>query len=300
LAAILVKILPSLVFRLNFSWRETFGAGTLLSARLSLIIAASAIGLRLGVISESVNSAIILVAIITVAAAPLIFTRIMPKKVWERRPIIVVGAGSLGLHVAEQLRGHNEWVMLFDTQPERIERAVGRDFEAYLACVDCQDDDIVPLMDKAKSLVCVYSDVEKNYEVCYNARTTYGIDHVVTRIAVPGELHRFESLGVTTMNAAVDQAYLLAILVRNPDAYELLTRTTDDKEVREVVVRNPKFFGLALSEINLPGDLLIMALRRDGELLVPQGNTVLNAGDHLTVVGSLQCVDRSREMLLGR
>lgn len=300
LAAILVKILPALVFRLNFGWKETFGAGSLLSARLSLIIAASAIGLRLGVISEPVNSAIILVAIITVASAPLIFTRIMPKKVSERRPIIVVGAGSLGLHVAEQLRGHHEWVIVLDTEIERIERAKGRDFEAYQACIDCQDDEVIPYMDKAKSLVCVYSNVEVNYEVCYNARTIYGIEHVVTRIDVPGELHRFEALGVTTMNAAVDQAYLLAILVRNPDAYELLTRTTDDKEVSEVVVRNPKFFGLTLGEINLPGDLLIMALRREGELMVPQGNTVLNAGDHLTVVGSLECVERSREILLGR
>jgi Kef-type K+ transport system membrane component KefB len=298
-AAILVKILPSMVFRLNFTWRETLGAGSLLSARLSLIIAASAIGLRLGVISESVNSAIILVAIVTVALAPLIFNRIMPKLERERRPIIVVGAGSLGLHVAEQLRDHNEWVILLDTEEERINRAKGRKFEAYLACVDCHDEEIIPFMDKAKSLVCVYSNIEKNYEVCYNSRTTYGIEHVVTRIDVPGELPRFEALGVTTMNAAVDQAYLLAILVRNPDAFELLTRTTDDKEVREVSVRNPDFFGRALSKVDLPGDLLIMAMRRDGQLMVPHGGTVLNAGDHLTIVGSLDCVERSREMLSG-
>jgi Trk K+ transport system NAD-binding subunit len=122
---------------------------------------------------------------------------------------------------------------------------------------------------------------------------------VVTRIDVPGELPRFESLGVTTMNAAVDQAYLLSILVRNPDAFELLTRTTDDKEVREVIVRNPSFFGCSLSKLDLPGDLLIMALRRDGQLMVPQGETLLNAGDHLTVVGSLDCVEKSREMLSG-
>jgi Kef-type K+ transport system membrane component KefB len=78
-AAILVKILPTLVFHMNFTCRETIGAGVLFSARLSLIIAASAIGLRLGVISETVNSPIILVAIITVAAAPLIFNRVIPK-----------------------------------------------------------------------------------------------------------------------------------------------------------------------------------------------------------------------------
>ncbi|MFL7867746.1 MAG: cation:proton antiporter, partial [Anaerolineales bacterium] len=43
-----IKFLASLVFKRVFSWRETIASGFLLSARLSLIIAASAIGLQLG------------------------------------------------------------------------------------------------------------------------------------------------------------------------------------------------------------------------------------------------------------
>ena len=79
MAAFLVKLLPALLFRLQFTWRETLSAGFLLSARLSLIIAASAIGLNLGIISESINTIIILVAIVTVSVAPLIFNRIVPR-----------------------------------------------------------------------------------------------------------------------------------------------------------------------------------------------------------------------------
>ncbi len=79
LVAVAVKLIPSLLFRTAFTWRETFAAGALLSARLSLIIAASAVGLRLGLISESVNAAIILVAIVTVTLAPLAFNRLAPR-----------------------------------------------------------------------------------------------------------------------------------------------------------------------------------------------------------------------------
>jgi hypothetical protein len=46
--------------------------------RLSLIIAAAAIGEKLGIIDESVNAAIVLVAIVTVTASPLAFLRIFP------------------------------------------------------------------------------------------------------------------------------------------------------------------------------------------------------------------------------
>jgi len=75
-AAIAVKVIPAFVFRLNHTWRETLAAGILMCPRLSLIIAAAAIGKKLGVIDESVNAGIVLVAIVTVTAAPLAFLRI--------------------------------------------------------------------------------------------------------------------------------------------------------------------------------------------------------------------------------
>jgi Kef-type K+ transport system membrane component KefB len=78
-AAFAVKFLPALLFRFAFSWRETFAAGSLLSARLSLIIAASLIALDLAIIDDAVNSAFILVAIISVTFAPMLFAVIQPN-----------------------------------------------------------------------------------------------------------------------------------------------------------------------------------------------------------------------------
>jgi Kef-type K+ transport system membrane component KefB len=78
LAAVAVKIIPALVFRLNHTWREALAAGILLCPRLSLIIATAAIGEKLGIIDESVNTGIVLVAIVTVTASPLAFLRVFP------------------------------------------------------------------------------------------------------------------------------------------------------------------------------------------------------------------------------
>ena len=299
LAAFAVKIIPSLVFKFNFGWRETLGAGTLLSARLSLIIAASAIGLRLGVISEAINADIILVAIITVTVAPLIFLRIIPEgDAEETRPVIVAGAGLLGLQVAEQLAGHGESVVLIDPDEERIQRAQERGFKAIAGHAGKYDSATEPYLDRAKSLVCIHADIEHNFRVCQRARTTYGIDHVVTRITDPGAIPRFDQLGVTTMNAAMDQAVLLGLLARNPAAYELLTRTDDDKEVCEVSVYNRRFLDQPLRQVEFPGDLLVLAVRRDGELMVPHGDTRLSAGDQITLVGSCNCVEIAREMVV--
>jgi Kef-type K+ transport system membrane component KefB len=78
IAALAVKIIPAIVFRLNHTWREALAAGILMCPRLSLIIAAAAIGEKLGVIDESVNASIVLVAIVTVTASPLAFLKVLP------------------------------------------------------------------------------------------------------------------------------------------------------------------------------------------------------------------------------
>lgn len=93
IAAIAVKMIPALVFLLNHTWREALAAGILLCPRLSLIIAAAAIGAKLGVIDESVNAAIVLVAIVTVTASPLAFFRVFPVRLVKVARSIVTDSG---------------------------------------------------------------------------------------------------------------------------------------------------------------------------------------------------------------
>jgi len=300
LAAIVVKLVSALLLRLNFTWREALAGGILLSARLSLIIAASAIGMRVGVISESVNTAIILVAIVTVITAPLLFNQLMPRRrPQEERPIIVVGATSLGLQVADQLQAHQEPVVVMDSDEGRLERARRRGLKTVLTHPDRDDPRAAPYYEAARTLVCTYADTRLNYRICRLARTTYGLNHVVAYVTDPNAISRFEQLGVTPMNEAVDRAALLVLLARNPDVYTLLTRTDDDKEVSEVVVRNRRCAGKLLSQIELPGDLLVVALRRNGELVIPHGDTRLEYGDRLTLVGSVECIESVRRFLAG-
>ena len=290
LAAFLVKLLPALLFRLQFTWRETFSAGFLLSSRLSLIIAASAIGLNLGIISESVNTMIILVAIVTVSCAPLIFNRIVPRGEGVKiRPIVVFGAERLGLQVAEQLFGHHEQVVIVDADANlaaRAKRRASEGIEVLHTNIDEEDEYLAGRLDLADTVVVTHSDTDRNRHICHVTRTRYGVNHIVTLVRETNRLVEFETLNVTVFNPSLDQAALLSLLARNPDIYELLTRTDDNKEVSEVWVHNSDYNDTALRELVLPGDVLILSIRRDGEFIVPRGNTQLEYGDHLTLVGT--------------
>jgi Trk K+ transport system NAD-binding subunit len=148
-------------------------------------------------------------------------------------------------------------------------------------------------------LISNFTHSDTNYRICELARRRFGIKTVVAQVPDPGDLNRFEALGVKTMNSAMDRAAHLVLLARNPDMYELLTRTDDDKEVVEVIVREEPFVGKLLRQCRLPGDVLVLAVRRDGEMLVPHANTRLDRDDHLTLVGSREDVREAYQMLTG-
>jgi Kef-type K+ transport system membrane component KefB/Trk K+ transport system NAD-binding subunit len=294
-AALLVKFLPALVFRLCFSWRETFAAGAILSSRLSLIIAASAIGLRLGIISESVNSTIILVAIITVTLAPIAFTALIHRGTSGTiHPILVAGASELGIQVATQLSRHQEQVVVIDFDEKRAALAHQRGLQSICGRIGNASPEIDTALNSARALICTYGDPELNYQVCNQARTVYGLDQVISYIDNPNDLIRFELLGVTAVNAALDRATLLTLAIRNPALYQLFSNSKTNKEIREIEFNNPKYENSRLRELSLPGDVLVVALYRHGELIVPHGNTRIVTGDHLTLMGSLEHIEATQ------
>jgi Kef-type K+ transport system membrane component KefB/Trk K+ transport system NAD-binding subunit len=290
--AIIVKFVPALLFRLSFSWREALAAGALLSARLSLVIAASAVGLRLGVISEAVNAAILLVAVLTVTASPLVFVRLLPTVPSPQKipPILIGGGDELGLAVAQRLHAQGEPVVIVDDDLEHITRARQQGLTAYHYNGEEMSSDLSNVFEEANALICTHNDTTYNFALCHLAHTTYGIDNLVANVNDPADLGRFERIGVKLINAAVDRAAFLTLLSRSPATYELLTHGEDHKEIWEVQVTIPAYSERTLREISLPGDVLALAISRDGELLVPHGNTRVELGDRITLLGSQEWI----------
>jgi Kef-type K+ transport system membrane component KefB len=294
LIAIGVKVFPALLYKFHFTWRQMFGIGVLISARLSLIVAESTIELQMGLIDDSVNAAVILTAMMLATFTPLGFNRLVEKpEEAEQAPILVIGAGELGVQIAKQLDKQGEKVLIIDSDEKLIERAKKHALPALAADPEKPGPEITPYYRQARTLINTYINGEVNFRICQLAKEVFGVENVVTSVNQPGDLPRFEQLGVTAMNPALDQAALMVLMALNPTAYELLTRTDDEKAVREIVVENAHVAGQTIRSIQFPGDVLVLALRRNGDLIVPDGTTRLDLYDHLTLVGSLEDVDEA-------
>jgi trk system potassium uptake protein TrkA len=253
--------------------------------------------LQLGVISEAMDMAIILVAMITVTLAPVIFVRLVPESMESaRKSVVVIGAGELGLQVAAELKAHHEPVVLFDANLENIQRAQRQGYLALAVDMQSPDGAFDKYLERARALVCTHQDARESFNICRNARALYGLERVITIVADPTIVPQFEQEGVFPVVLGHERARLLTLLARNPAVYELLTRTDDDKEIWEVTVRNTHIAGRAIQNLYLPGDVLILTVRRDGELLIPHGNTRLNWGDQITLVGSVDFMDTAQQV----
>ena len=74
-----VKVVPALLLVLRrHSLREALAAGTLLSARLSLIIVVARLGVELGVVDPTLEAEIILLAAATATISPALFRWLLP------------------------------------------------------------------------------------------------------------------------------------------------------------------------------------------------------------------------------
>jgi Trk K+ transport system NAD-binding subunit len=66
-----------------------------------------------------------------------------------------------------------------------------------------------------------------------------------------------------------------------------------------MILMNPDLDGKRVDEALFPGDLLVLAIRRNDEVIVPHGTTRLVMGDHLTILGDLDVMQEAEKLAGG-
>jgi Trk K+ transport system NAD-binding subunit len=83
------------------------------------------------------------------------------------------------------------------------------------------------------------------------------------------------------------------MLARNSLFYYLLTRREDDKDFSDVTVSKTVHFGQKIRNLNLPGDIVIVGLKREGQFIIPTGDTKLEKGDRISLLGNIECIRKA-------
>lgn len=285
LISLIVKVGPALLLKRHFSWRELLAGGTLLNTHLSLEIAVAVIGLRVGLMDNASNVTVILFAVLTVVAMPLIFGAILPHKETEETHYkLVAGVNETSIKVANELRQHGDRVRFIAADDNTVRAIKQAGFEPIpfsdMQSFFSEEIDV----EQVDAFLALHEDGSKNLALARLARQT-GLHNIVAFVVDPTLLPEFKKLKIQAYTPAVQRATLISMMARSPDAFNLLSSYQDENDTIEISLSNNALVQRPLRYLKLPGDCLVLAIRRSEELFVPRGNTELMHGDRLTMFG---------------
>jgi Kef-type K+ transport system membrane component KefB len=284
-AAYAVKLLPSLVFAARVPLREALAAGALLSSRLSLIIAASSIAFELGMITSAVNSAVILVAIVSCTISPMAFNRLSPPKVEEkRRGVIILGTNQLAALIGQRLADSDEEVVFIGRDSRQLGQLEAKGFKTVSG--EPTDREVLESAGIAKAhTILILSNSPQVIEESTRTAGEYGVPTIVARVDEPTQVERLKALGVRVVQPAMAVALALEGAIHFPAMFDMLIDKGDGVDLRDIPLSNPEYYDKPLREVHLPGGVLIIGVRRPAEVVVPDNDTMLKEGDVLLLIG---------------
>ncbi len=137
-----------------------------MSSRLSLIIAASAIGLQMGEITPGINASFIIMAIITCFISPVLFNWLEPVNLFKGNKTIIVGGSSTGVLLARRLKMHGKKTIIVEKDRNRAKDITAKG----LYCMEgdgCNVELYTELhLNPADFVVVETGSPDKNLEIC--------------------------------------------------------------------------------------------------------------------------------------
>ena len=217
--------------------------------------------------------------------------------------VAIAGAGNVGTSIAKDLCASGHEVLVIESD----EVLIGR-LESELSCrVLLGDACEVSTLQRAglsevDVVVAATGDDEDNLVVSLLAKQEFAVPRVIARINHPKNRWLFnETWGVDVsvstphlMTALVEEAVSVGTLVR------LMQFAEGSARLVEVTLadRSPAA-GRAIAELGVPRDASIVAIVRDRRVVVPRGDTTIEAGDEVIALVNEDSEDAVRTILVG-
>jgi trk system potassium uptake protein TrkA len=203
--------------------------------------------------------------------------------------VLIVGGGKVGMELASLLLASGHRVRLVEARREkvaRLERNLPADAIIHgsgteprvLETAGVRQTDVVAAVTGAD---------ETNLVVTSLARSEFGVPRTIARVNDPRNAWMFtKEMGV---DVAVNQADLIAHLIAEEMSLgDMMTlfklRKGQYALVEERVHPTARAVGKALPDLELPAACVLVAIIRQGQLLLPQANMVLQPADEVLAV----------------
>ena len=203
--------------------------------------------------------------------------------------VVIIGAGKIGRHLARELADAGHAVTVAESDGE-VARQVAESVDALVLEGDGTSMSILKdaEVSRADWLLAVTGQDEVNLTACELAETM-GAKRVLARLNDPRNRATFDALGipVVAVTDLISQLISREIDFFHLERIALLARGRISLIEIEV---GPEIPARRVVELGLPAQTVIVAVTREkngGEVLVPRGDTVIEPGDRVLAVTSV-------------
>jgi trk/ktr system potassium uptake protein len=218
--------------------------------------------------------------------------------------VAIAGAGNVGRFLAEDLAQNGHVVELLDSDVDLVASLPPVEGIRYITADACEVSSLqAASFDEMDVVVAVTGDDEDNLVVSQLAKQEFAVPRVIARVNHPKNHWLFNEMwGV---DVAVSMPQLLAGLVEEAVSVGMLVRLLQFEgghtRLMEVTLdENSPVIGSEFGALTLPRGAAVVALVRDGHVVVPRADTPLDEGDEVVLLVSTECGDDEIRMLLLR
>jgi trk system potassium uptake protein TrkA len=213
----------------------------------------------------------------------------------------IAGAGNVGTHIANDLAEAGHEVLLLEQDPDIAARLRLADGVRVVVADACEPSLLTEAgLETCDVMVAVTGDDEDNLVISMLAKQVFAVARVVARVNHPNNQWLFnETWGV---DIAVSTPHLLTALVEEAVSVGSLVRLLQFEDARLVEVTlaaDSPAANQAIMELGVPRDATIVAVIRERHVIVPRGETVMEAGDEVLVLVTPDSEEAVKTLFVG-
>ena len=217
--------------------------------------------------------------------------------------VAIAGAGNVGTSIGEDLHAAGHDVLIIEKNPDLVARLRPTIDVEWLEGDACE----VSTLQRAgladvDVVVAATGDDEDNLVISLLAKQEFAVPRVVARVNHPKNRWLFnETWGV---DVSVSTPHLLTALVEEAVSVGSLVRLLQFAQgeahlVEVTLAEDSPANGANLSALEVPRDATIVAIVRDGRVVVPRGDTVLHPSDEVIALVTSASEGLVKDLLVG-
>lgn len=201
--------------------------------------------------------------------------------------IVIIGGGKIGYFLTRNMLDRNNEVKLIEKNKARC-MWLANQLDAEVICGDGTEIEVLASagIGRADCFIAVTGRDQDNLVASQLAKKKFMVKQVIARANNPRNVESLKKLGVE--NAVSSTEIITQMIEREVASAGLHLLTMLNKGQAAIcsitLPKRTRFNGMPLRDIQMPKSSLIVSLLRDEQLIIPQGDTRIYAGDEVIAI----------------